>query len=284
MTTILITGASGFIGSHLIKKLKTNEDIKLKLLSRTKKTLFNINLLQKSVVGCDVIVHLAGITNSNDEDLFKVNVLGTVNLLEVVKRNKPSCKIIFPSTFAVYRTPKKSEIITEEFNILPRNKYGLSKKICEELLEYYSHNFNIKSVVLRISNIYGLDAKPFKHSVIATFLEQITLDQPLTINGDGKATRDFIYIDDVISAICNAIFKKNIDSFSIFNICSGQQVSLNELVNILEKITSKKIIKVYNNLSLNEGYWCGDYKKAKKVLGWIPKVNIVDGLNSFYKN
>ncbi len=71
MKTVLITGADGFIGSHLVKKLNKSKDIKLKVLSKTKNALFNINLLQKNIAGCDVVVHLAGKTNSNDKELFK---------------------------------------------------------------------------------------------------------------------------------------------------------------------------------------------------------------------
>lgn len=255
-----ITGASGFIGRALIDKFET-DGVKYRVIDR-------IHNLSDQVGDCTAMIHLGSINDSSSPDIQMANVEYTQSLIGVLPAD---CILIFTSSFAVYKTPSKDEIITEDYPTDPRNRYGQTKLEAEKFIE----RSGLNAWILRLSNAYGSGMPPFKHSVVATFNELIKQDKELTIDGDGSQTRDFLNVEDVVLAI-NLCLKQESTGVQILNICSGVETSLNNLVQKLSQKQHKKPKLKYNTAAdmTTAGYWKGDWSKAHKLLGWKPTIYI----------
>lgn len=261
---IAITGAEGFLGTALTKKLKSKK-ISFSVFNFKKHNLFEVDSLKSLVYGKNVIIHLAAINRGDNIELIKTNILGTLCLLEAITKYAPGAKIIFASSFQVY---------------LNEGLYGLSKKSGEDLIIDYAKKGYIKAMILRFSNLYGPFGKPFYNSVIATFTHLIKNNQSLRINGDGSSKRDYIYIDDAVDGIIKAAQKKINKNFEIIDICSGKETSLKEIIKILEKVSRKKVEVVYNTKAMDKPWPTGtkNAKLAKSLLNWQPTTPIEKGL------
>lgn len=277
MKTIVVTGATGFIGSHLVNKLKKNKKIRVKLLDRKKHFLNDPKSLKNLLKNCDVLYHLAGISDPNSEDLFKVNVMGAANLMSELIKSAPRAKVVYASSFSVYNTPIKGEVINENFPAHPRNANGISRLMVEQLLEYFFRQYGLAINILRISNVYGPGILPYKHSVVANFIDLAKKSLSLTIDGDGTQTRDFIFVGDVVDALIKA--GNHWKNFQIINICSGEEISLRKLVDILSQLTKKQLNVQYRKKNRSSGgFWKGQNAKAKKLLNWKPKTSFAKGI------
>lgn len=266
---VAITGATGFLGKAVIKKLEAQK-ISYITLDRKIHDLLNPKSLKDLVSRKDVIIHLAAVNRGENIELLKVNILGTLSLLEATAQYAPNAKIIFSSTFQVY---------------LEESLYGLSKKFAEDLISQYIKKTSLTGMILRISNIYGPGGRPFYNSVIATLAHLIKNDEPLKINGDGSQKRDFVYVDDVADAITRAIGAKLKNPLEIIDICSGKETSINEVLGIITRVSGKKI-KVEYNKGVKEKPWPTSGKsftKAQKLLGWKPQTTLVEGLSQIMK-
>lgn len=266
---ILITGSSGFLGKKLADKIGS-EFVGFDIANSVLETLDNSKLLKSKLKNIDLVYHLAGITDSSSPNLYKVNVDGTKCLMEAINSTGRDVKVVFASSFAVYKTPKKGEAIDEGYPVEPRNKYGESKLVAEKLILQ-----NPKNIVLRFSNIYGPGMSSGRHSVIANFIEAISSSGNIYVY-DKDATRDFVYIDDVVKAL---ILSKELNTGGIFNICSGQETSVLELIKIIEGLTGKTANIDLSKKEKNGGFWKGDFKRASQILNWRPSVDIRNGLN-----
>lgn len=269
MIKIAITGAEGFLGSAITKKLKEHK-IQFDSFDFKKHNLLKVHTLKSLVSGKDVIIHLAALNRGENIDLCKVNILGTLSLLEAASKYAPTSKIIFASSFQVY---------------LNDSIYGLTKKTGEDLILNYTKKTGLNGVILRLSNIYGPGGKPFYNSVIATFAHLIETGQTLKINGDGSAKRDFIYVDDVAEAFIKAV-QTDVKKTEIIDICSGKEVTLNLILKTLKAVSGKNIEIVYNKTA-KEKPWPitrKNNKMAKKLLNWEPKINLEKGLTVTMKN
>ncbi|MEK7169132.1 MAG: NAD(P)-dependent oxidoreductase [Patescibacteria group bacterium] len=266
---ILVTGSSGFIGSNLIKKLKGNV-IQYDRNNNPLETLDNKDLLKSKLKDIEIVYHLAGISNPNSEDLYNVNFLGTKNLIDSINELGQNTKIIYASTFGVYQIPQKGDIINERYKINPRNEYGRSKLKAESLVLN-----NSKNIVLRLSNIYGIGMSPEKHSVVANFIDSIVKNIDIKVF-EKNATRDFLHIDDAIDAFIKA--SENVDG-GIFNICTGVETSILDLIKLIEKKLNKKAKLNFSTKTSGSGYWRGDYSKAQNILKWKPSIFLEKGIS-----
>ena len=220
-----VTGADGFIGSHLINELSKNNDIEYTNFNGDLLIIEDIKLFFQNNPNLDSIIHLAGIFSDNVDELMRINVQATLNLLEEMHKNNVK-KIIFSSTGAVYGEP----IGAESFEDDPRNPntlYGLSKMYAEDAIFYFNNNYGINYVILRFPNVYG---EGNNKGVIYNFVRGIKEESKITVFGNGKQSRNFLHVDDAVCSLIKAISYHNTD---VFNISNPKRVAISKLIELL---------------------------------------------------
>lgn len=277
---IAITGSTGFIGSALMKYLSDKDSLTLLPFNKNKYSLASVESLKDFVKNKDVIIHLAGVTKTiNNDDYYIINTLYTRNLLEAISLyGKKNVKFIFFSSFAVYEELTKPTLLDEDkTKTIPHNEYGISKLAAEKYIKAYHQEKNINAYIFRLANVYGPGMKQTTRSVIYNCIKNIQTNKPIVVNGTGKQTRDFIYIDDIIQAIAKSIYSQT-HNFLIVNICSSIKIEIIKLIKDIEKILKKKAVIQFNKTNREKGYWIGNNKKAYKEINFKPKVNLETGL------
>ena len=271
MTKILVTGHEGVIASNLIKKL-TNCEIIIDSINGKRIDLQNNEEVMK-IEPVDTVIHLGGKTEKGLEwkEYFENNIIGTLNILKYcIKKNIK--KIIFVSSY-VYGNPKYSPI-NEQHPVLPHNLYTKSKFLAEELCRDYSERFNLNVIILRPFNIFARSMN--KNYLISNLIESINTKKTVTIT-NRTSKRDFLYIDDFIELILKI---KDYDfKYEIFNVGSGISYSFDEVIEIIEKNTSKKLKLEYKND--DQSYIqniTADNSKITKILDWKPELTFEEGL------
>ena len=235
--------------------------------------------IQKSCIGFDLIIHLAAksdVTESviHPEITNEVNVTGTENIMKCCIENKIK-KIIFASSAAVYMD---SEIpVNENVKTNPCSPYGKSKLVAEQKIKKISEEFSINAITLRMFNVYGKGQNYQYAGVISKFIKNVSKGKPIIINGDGKQTRDFVSIFDVVAAfdcaIKNLVGKKG----NLYNIGTGNSISINELAKLILRIADKKIEIKYKEQNKDEiRNSVADIVLAKNELGFIAKQKLQD--------
>ncbi len=299
---VLVTGGAGFIGSHTVDKLLANDfevitldslrsgnmkNIRHHMVDKgfqfVQGDIRNVNLVKNLVKDADYVVHLAALVSVpesiRDPALtHDINVNGTLNLLEASAAYKVK-KFVYASSCAVYGNAEKLPI-KEVYQTKPESPYGVSKLTAENYVQKYHEDFGLKTVCLRYFNVYGPRQAYNDYSgVITQFLNRIKNGLPLVIFGDGKQTRDFVYVGDVVEANLLAL-KSEKAVGEILNIGSGLATSISQLACKLLEITNKKDLKIVHSQA-REGdirHSVADITKAKEKLGYIPKTSLDDGL------
>jgi UDP-glucose 4-epimerase len=304
LSKILVTGGAGFIGSHLVDRLLSEgfevtilDDFsagQMQNISRHKNArefhvvhgdVRDAELVKKVVEDVDAVFHEAALVDvalsAKEPLLFNdVNVVGTLNLLRVCS----DCGIrrfVFASSAAVYgdsRPAKKSE----DMLLRPISPYGVTKLAAENYVRVFSKLYGLETVSLRCFNVYGprQGVGSGYSGVITAFLNRLLNNQAPIIQGDGKQTRDFVNVDDVVSANMLALKSKNAVG-EVFNIASGTAITINDLAKILQRITRKEYLKpVFTEPRAGDIKHClADIGKAEGLLGFHQKVKISDGLS-----
>ena len=318
----LITGGCGFIGTNLIKNLVsqggqfirivdnlsvgTREDLTsvcqfieksgTAIYSSTPTSLgsssdvelivgdiLDEKLAMKTAEGIDVMVHLAASTGvgpsvEHPREDMEVNVIGTFNMLEAA-RQRTVKRFVFASSGA--SLGKVEPPMHEQLAPHPVSPYGASKLAGEAYCSAYYRTFGIETIGLRFGNVYG-PGSSHKNSVIAKFIRQAMRGEILEIYGDGKQTRDFIYIDDLIQAICLAATRDGIGG-ETFQIASNAETTVSDLVDKLLPILGDS---GFNDIEVRQAEpRLGDVRrnfsdtsKAQEMLGWQAKVHLSNGL------
>ena len=295
---IFITGGAGFIGRHITEFfLKNNKVCIYDNLSNSSKNnirklvkdgvdfvkgdILDYENLTKSSMGFDVIIHLAAISdieNStlNPEMTNKVNVNGTANVLNCCIKNNIK-RLVFSSSAAVYGNCKLP--ILEKSHTMPISTYGKSKLKAEKQIEEFSNYFKINTIILRLFNVYGKGQNQKYAGVISKFLDGMFENNEIIIYGDGKQTRDFILIKDVIEAFHCAV-KKNTTGNKVYNIANGESISIKELAELTASILNKKVSKI--NYKPENKYEIKfsevNIALAQEELGFYPKIKLEEGL------
>ena len=275
MTKIFVTGSRGFIGTQLIKQLKNFEVITDSINSKKIDLKKMDELIQ--IESSDIVIHLAAKTQKGRSwnEYFDNNVIGTQNILEYCIQKKVK-KIIFLSSY-VYGNPKYLPI-DENHPISPHNDYTKSKFIAEQLCKKYAKEFNLNVVILRPFNIFGetLD----EGFLISNLINSLNNNKIVTITNE-LSKRDFLFIQDLIDLILKIIeydFK-----FEIFNVGSGKSYSFKQIVEMIEKISNKKLKLEFNYDEEN----CiknvvADISKISDKIGWKPNISFDDGIQRCY--
>lgn len=300
---VLVTGGAGFIGSHIVDLLIENgyEVVIVDNLSTGKKEFINKKAIfyKKDITDDDLyeifekekpdyVIHQAAqidVQKSIDNPVFdaKVNVLGTVNLLECCRKSGVK-KVIYASSAAVYGNPEYLPI-DEKHKVNPISYYGISKHTAEHYFEVYSQLYGLKYTILRYANVYGIRQDPKgEGGVISIFIDKMLKSERPIIFGDGNQTRDFVYVKDVAKANLLALEKGDNE---VVNISTNKPTSINELVEIMNKIMNISLEPIYTEPRKGDivhSYL--DNKKALDVLGWKPEYSLEDGLKEtieYYK-
>ena len=292
----LVTGGAGFIASHLVDRLieKGYEVAIIDNLSTGKKENLNpkadfyeIDIRDQKVseifkkVKPELVFHYAAqidVRKSVEDPVesAKTNILGGLNILENCKKFGVK-KIIFASSGgAIYG---EADIIPtlEDYLPHPVSPYGIEKLIFEHYLYFYKKEYGLDYLILRFANIYG----PRQNSkgeagVVSIFCDKMILGEKIIINGDGKQTRDFVFVDDVINA--NILGIENNKS-GIFNVGTSKETNINDIFHKLSKAFNIKIQEVHGPQKAGEQERsCLDFKKIKKDFEWNPEYNIERGL------
>lgn len=296
----IITGGGGFIGSHLCELLlKEGHEIivldnfslgkidnlknfknKITIVKKDIRDLNSINNLFKKVHN---VFHLAGLADivpsiENPDDYFTTNVTGTYNVLKASINNKVK-RFIYTASSSCYGIPNKFPT-KETSEILPQYPYALTKRLGEELVMHFSQIYNLNATSLRLFNVYGPRARTSGNygAVFGVFLAQKIAKKPFTVVGDGKQTRDFTFVSDVVDAIVKVSKKKNLAG-DILNIGSGKSVSINRIA----KLLGGKITKIPKRPG-EPDITFADISKIKKKTGWEPRVSIEKGIKVMIKN
>jgi len=297
---ILVTGGAGFIGRYLVDFLLPQNEVTIydDLTNSSKKDIESLiekgakfvnedildyQKLQKSCVGFNLLIHLAAKSDVADSIIHpeitnEVNVTGTENIMKCCIENKIK-KIIFASSAAVYADSKMP--VTENIKINPLSPYGKSKLAAEQKIKKNSVKFGVHAISLRIFNVYGKGQNYQYAGVISKFIKNISKDRSIEINGDGEQTRDFVSIFDVIKAFECAI--KNIEGKKgdVYNIGTGDSISINELAKFILRISNKKTEIKYKKQNKDEiKNSVADITLAKNELGFIAKQKLKDELVS----
>ena len=276
MNRIVILGSTGFLGKKLRISLdRTNFPVKYMIHNKNKKLkknefygdILDIKTLSKNLSDGDIVINLVGQYEKNFLNFFNSNLIGSLNLLEIAKKKK-NLKIIFASSINVYGTNCKNS--SKEIDIpKPSTNYGIVKHLTEQLYERFSNLNDLKIIILRFSNLYG----PNKKSGLIFNLINSKKQAPIIIDNNGLQTRDFLFVDDAVSAIISSIYFKQ-NNFEIFNISSGKKLSPKNLIQFIEKNSEKKIF--YKFLKENTSEMCNwaNNNKAKKLLNFKPKFEL----------
>ena len=298
MTTCLVLGGNGFIGSHLTESL-LRKGFSVKVFGDFKSGTKNIDSISHRIEiikgdflceqdlalamqNVEFLFHYISTTNpvtSFDNPRYDVetNIIGSIRMMELAVKNDIK-KIIFPSTGGTIYGEPDYVPINEAAPTNPLNPYAISKLTIEKYLNYFFHRYSLDYLVLRYSNPYGERQNPYgNQGVIPIFLNKINNNEDPTIFGDGSAIRDYIYIQDALDATLSLFDRKCNEK--IFNVGSGRGNSINELISIMSEVTGKEIRPIYVN---NNGFYIKkiilDISKIKNITGWSPKIDIFDGI------
>ncbi len=281
MIKILVSGATGFIGSRLIREISQLQEYEVNSISSVAGDVAEPATWQ-SLPSTELVVHLAAKTFVPDSwtdpvSFLRTNLNGTINALEYCRANK--ARLIFLSSY-LYGNPKLLPI-DEQAEVLVNNPYALSKKLAEEACQFYSDYFGLDLTILRVFNIYGSGQDD--KFLIPSIVRQV-LEGSLVKVKDLDPKRDYLYIDDLIDAMICAI--ENPQRFEIFNIASGISYSVRDVIQIVQSIAGK-IVPVYSE-NIRRPYeimdTCADITKARRILSWIPRWSLAAGVERLYRD
>ncbi len=209
----------------------------------------------------------------------EVNITGTENILKCCIENKIK-KIIFASSAAIYDESNYS--VNENAKTNPLSPYGKSKLVAEQKIKEISKEFNIDAITLRMFNVYGKGQNLQYAGVISKFIKNISEEKPVEIYGDGEQTRDFISVFDVVNAFNCAINNIKGKRGDIYNVGTGNSISINKLAKMILSVANKTMEIKYKKQNENEiKYSVADITLAKNELGFIATRKLQDELISF---
>jgi UDP-glucose 4-epimerase len=297
---VLVTGAGGFIGSHLAERL-LGEGYEVRILDNfatgrrenldsfrdavdiVEGDIQSYERVHNAVRGCELVFHLAALPSvprSIQDPLTSnaSNVTGTLNVL-LASRDEDVRRVVFASSSSTYgankELPKRESMAT-----VPIAPYAVSKLAAEGYCRAFFNVYGLETVALRYFNVFGPRQDPQSQysAVIPKFITAVLSGQPPTIHGDGEQSRDFTYIDNAVDANLLAADAEGVAG-ETFNVACGERVSLNDLVSELERIVGAEVEPVHTDPRPGDvPHSVADISKARAALGYEPKVDFRAGL------
>ena len=297
MAKVLVTGGAGFIGSHLVHGLLDRGDrvrVLDNLSTGSKANLAGLDVefiegdirdaavVQESIKDVNVVFHLAAfisVPGSMEDPLtcYAANLNGSLNVLMQASQVGVR-RIVLASSAAVYG--ESNSPVAENHPLSPQSPYAASKLAMEQAAKLFSQSFSLETVCLRFFNAYGPRQSPDSPyaAAIPKFIQVMLAGEPVTIHGDGRQTRDFVYVRDIVNAMLLSADGDSIDG-RVFNIAGGNSVPINDLVEILQRFFPETHDPVFGpprqgDLLFSEA----DISLAKRALGYRPRIDLQEGL------
>ncbi len=299
----LVTGGAGFIGSHLCDALleaghtvRVVDDLST---GKVENLPSSVELIKASITedgvwarvldGIEGVFHLAAVASverSRQEWAYThaVNQSAFVSLLEALSRQEPRLPVVYASSAAVYGDNDQLPL-TEDALAQPATAYGADKLGCDLHARVGALVHGIPTLGLRFFNVYGPRQDPGSpySGVVSIFMERIPARRPITVFGDGKQTRDFIHVSDVVRALMAAMgtLQQGQVSHEVCHVCTGKQVSLLDLVRAIEAISAQQADVAYEDARTGDiRHSCGDASKLSSLLGVPAATTLEDGLHT----
>lgn len=294
---IIVTGGAGFIGSNLAERL-INDGYSVSIIDNFSTgrrenvnpraeffelDIADLNAIKPLFKGKDIVFHVAAIPRicrsiEDPAGTFSSNVTGTLNVL-LAARDADVKRVVYSASSSAYG-PQGTLPLAEDMHVKPLNPYALSKYIGEELAKEFTDLYGLDTISLRYFNVYGpkMSWEGEYATVIGKFLRLKSEGKPLTIVGDGRQTRDFTHVSDVVEANILAS-KLNKGNAEVVNIGAGSNHSVQEIADLVsanQVYVPPRPGEVRDTLA--------DIEKAKRILGWEPKVLLKDGINQLIEN
>jgi nucleoside-diphosphate-sugar epimerase len=296
---VMVTGGAGFIGSHLVEKLvefgykvvvldilrcgnKIPREIlrKIRLVQGDVRDRKTVEMTSK---GCEMIFHFAAVLGvdvvaDNPVDTMETEALGMANITRAAILHGAR-KVVYASTSGVYGKAAIAKAVDEEIEVSPRSSYSIAKRYNEIYLKSFHQEKGLQSVALRFFNVYG--PRQDTRMVIPRFIEQAIAGKPLAVYGTGKQTRDFTYVDDVVSATIKVA--ERVEGCEIINVCDGREYTIADLAREIIAIckSESKIVFVETpagRYDFEVDRRCGSNEKLGKLVGSVPETNLRTGL------
>jgi UDP-glucose 4-epimerase len=293
--TVLITGGAGFIGSHIADRLTDATEVRVldnlttgtRARVPTDATLLEGDIrddtaLQRAMTGVDVVFHEAGMVSvpasvEDPQTCHAENGSATLALLETARRT--DTRVVFASSAAIYGQPETVPV-AESAPKRPTSPYGIEKLAGDHYVRLYADRYGLPAVALRYFNVYGPGQGNNQYAgVISTFFEQARAGGPITVEGDGEQTRDFVHVEDVVRA--NLLAATEADGGEAFNVGTGAPTTINELAQAVKAVTETDVEITHVDPRPDDiRHSQADTTRLGEALGFEPQVSLRDGLGT----
>lgn len=291
--TILITGGAGFIGSHIADAVHEQNEVRVldNLSTGSRENVpYGAELLEgdirdrdalsRAIDGVDIVFHKAAMVSvpasvEQPKHCHETNGTATLDILEAARAN--DARVILASSAAIYGQPETVPV-SEDAPKRPESPYGLEKLSADYYTQLYADRYGVETVTLRYFNVYGPRQTGGQYSgVICAFLEQARSGGPLTVEGDGEQTRDFVHVDDVVQANLRAATTDM--TGTSYNIGTGSDISIRALAETIQSLAATDAEIVHTDPRPGDIERSNaNISKAREQLGYTPTVSITDGL------
>jgi len=302
MSKFLVTGGAGFIGLNVVYQLAgQGEKVVVydnfasgkrkwarefpKEIKVVEGDILDLKEMKKAVRSCDYVIHLAGqpsVAKSVKDPTasLETNAMGTLNALTAARDAKVKRFIYVGSAAAYGESPSLPKL--ETMNDTPLSPYAVSTIAAENQCRVFFNTYGLQTVILRAFNVFGPFQDPGSPygAVVARFVHQLNEGKTPIVSGDGKQSRDFIHVADLLEAIKSACIAPKAEG-ELFNIGTGSRITINGLVNLINGILGKEIQPKYEEARPGDiRHSLADITKAQEMLGFHPRVSIMDGLRT----
>lgn len=286
---VVVTGGGGFIGGHLVGDLRGTNTVQILDNDPDRRAPADVTSIEADVrddsavsealADADVVFHeaaLVSVAESVRDPVLShdINATGTLNVLEAAREH--DTRVVLASSAAVYGDPVDIPI-SEQHPKAPTSPYGLDKLAADHYARLYADRYGLDTVSLRYFNVYGPHQTGDYAGVITIFIEQALSGEPITVNGDGEQTRDFVFVDDVVQANRRAATTDEVGT--AYNVGTGDSITIRELAELIKELTDSSSDIVHTDPRDGDIQQSkADIGKAKARLEFEPTISLRDGL------